>query len=71
MKLTPGWALINKDPIQKIEPKVGGGRSFEVEFFFETTVYTIDLIRIISRINMQLLESSICDLQIQSSRWCQ
>ena len=30
MKLTPGWALfrVNFDPIQEIEPKVGGGRSF-------------------------------------------
>ena len=29
-KLAPGWALIrvNFDPMQKIEPKVGGGRSF-------------------------------------------
>ena len=30
MKLGPGWALlrVNFDPIQEIEPKVGGGCSF-------------------------------------------
>ena len=44
-KLAPGWSLIllvvNFDPIQEIEPKVGGGCFFcEWALFYETTVHT-------------------------------
>ena len=40
-KLTPGWVLIrmNFDPIQEIEPKVGGGCSFVSGRFFARLQY--------------------------------